>query len=119
MEVRVVMQVASLPTASVTCKVTVVVPRPSGVPAAGVCVTVTEVPLQLSLAVTSTTKLGTVVDPGEQAGAIGLSGGQFVITGGVLSTTVTLKLHVAVRPTPSVAVYVTVVVPTGKVSPGL
>ena len=37
-----------------------------------------------------------------------------MITGGCVSTTVTLKLHVAVLPDPSVAVAITVVVPFGN-----
>ena len=40
-----------------------------------------------------------------------------LITGGVLSTTVTVCVAVAVLPAQSVAVQVTVVVPTGKVLP--
>ena len=47
-----------------------------------------------------------------------ISAGQ-VIVGASLSVTITSKLHSAVSPAPSVAVYVTVVVPTGKVAPGL
>ena len=43
-------------------------------------------------------------------------GGQ-IITGGSVSTTVTVKLQLAVSPAASVAVQVTVVVPTGKVEP--
>jgi hypothetical protein len=39
--------------------------------------------------------------------------------GGVVSLTVTVKLQVEVLPALSLAMYVTVVVPTGKVSPGL
>ena len=39
------------------------------------------------------------------------------ITGGSISFTVTLKLHVAVLPPASVALYVTVVVPTGNTEP--
>jgi hypothetical protein len=44
--------------------------------------------------------------------------GQFVMTGAVLSVTTTLNEHVAVLFAASVAVYVTVVVPKGKVAPG-
>lgn len=40
------------------------------------------------------------------------------MTGEILSVTVTLKEQVAVVPEPVVAVYVTVVLPTGKASPG-
>jgi hypothetical protein len=37
-----------------------------------------------------------------------------VIVGAVVSCTVTVKLHEAIKPAPSVAVQVTVVAPTGK-----
>src|SRR5690606_26260694 len=47
-----------------------------------------------------------------------ISVGQFAITGTSVSSTVTSNEHVAVLPAPSVAVYVTVVVPIGKTSPG-
>jgi hypothetical protein len=40
-----------------------------------------------------------------------------VIAGAVESSTVTVKLHVPVLPDVSVAVHVTVVVPTGKLEP--
>ena len=40
------------------------------------------------------------------------------MTGFVLSSTVTLKEHVAVFPDTSVAVYVTTVVPSGNTVPG-
>src|SRR5690606_40733380 len=46
-----------------------------------------------------------------------ISVGQFAITGTSVSTTVTSNEHVAVLPAPSVAVYVTVVVPIGNTSP--
>ena len=45
------------------------------------------------------------------------SEGQLAITGGVLSTTVTVKRHVDLLPASSSAVYVTVVTPNGKASP--
>src|SRR5687768_11259149 len=44
--------------------------------------------------------------------------GHPTITGFVLSLTMTLKLQVAVFPEPSMAIYVTSVVPIGKVLPG-
>ena len=43
--------------------------------------------------------------------------GQPVICGAVLSVTVTLNEQVAIFPFVSVAVYVTVVVPTGNIEP--
>jgi hypothetical protein len=46
-------------------------------------------------------------------------GGQPVTTGGVVSITSMSKEHADEFPTASVAVYVTVVIPSGKVSPGL
>src|SRR5690606_40724187 len=46
-----------------------------------------------------------------------ISVGQFAITGTSVSTTVTSNEHVAVLPAPSVAVYVTVVVPIENTSP--
>jgi hypothetical protein len=42
-----------------------------------------------------------------------------VTCGAVTSATVTVKLHIAVRPPESVAVHVTVVVPTAKLVPGI
>src|SRR5205085_6602679 len=45
--------------------------------------------------------------------------GQPAITGGWLSSTVTVKEQLAVLPTVSVAVYVTVVTPTGNTLPGV
>lgn len=45
--------------------------------------------------------------------------GQPLTTGFVLSVTVTLKVQVDVFPFPSVAVYVTSVVPNGKLLPGV
>src|SRR5690606_33985141 len=47
-----------------------------------------------------------------------MSVGQFAITGTSVSSTVTSNEHVVVLPAPSVAVYVTVVVPIGITSPG-
>ena len=44
--------------------------------------------------------------------------GHPLTTGGVLSTTVTVKLHGVSLPAASLNMYVTVVVPTGKVAPG-
>src|SRR5690606_40387291 len=46
-----------------------------------------------------------------------VSFGQTFTVGASVSTTVTLNEHVAVLPAPSVAVYVTVVVPSGNTSP--
>jgi hypothetical protein len=43
--------------------------------------------------------------------------GQLLMTGSSVSVTTTLNEHVAISPFTSVAVYVTVVVPTGNTSP--
>lgn len=89
---------------SVAVRVTFVVPRPTGVPAGGVCVMlVTE---QLSLAVASATKSGTGavhVAPAEAD----CGSGQFVNTGGVVSVTVTWKVHEVGLPHASVVLHVT------------
>jgi len=47
-----------------------------------------------------------------------MSAGHILITGGVLSCTVTLNVQVEILPWVSLNVYVTAVVPTGKVAPG-
>ena len=50
--------------------------------------------------------------------AITIGAGHPLMTGFVLSLTVTLNVQVEILPDPSVAVYVTGVVPKGKVLPG-
>jgi hypothetical protein len=108
--VTVNVQVAVLPFASVAVSVTVVVPTPvTVVPAAGDCVIVT-VPAQPSVAVASEVYEG-IVPVQELFNTSVWFEGQ-VIAGGVLSTRVTVNVHVAVLPAASVAVSVTVVVPT-------
>jgi hypothetical protein len=51
------------------------------------------------------------------AGAFAMMFAGHVTVGGVRSLTVTVKVHVPVLPDASVAVQVTVVVPTGKLDP--
>src|SRR5947208_9439525 len=68
---------------------------------------------QLSLLVT--TKVTLLVHTPGAALTLMLSGQ--LITGGCVSTTVTVKLQLAVLPLASVAVLVTVVTPTGKATP--
>ena len=105
--VTVKLHVAVLPDGSVATLVTVVVPRLNVLPDAGVLTTVA---LQLSVAVTL--KLTTAPQL-LLADATLILAGQ-VIVGGVVSLTVTVWVQVAVLPDASVAVHVTVVVPTGK-----
>ena len=103
-------QVTVLPAGSVAVAVTVVEPGLNTLPEAGLYVTVAE-----QLSVTVAAKVATllhsfwaicrVIVPGQ------------VITGGWLSTTVTVKEQVAVCPLPSVAVAVTVVDPAANTLP--
>ena len=105
-------QLEELPEVSVAVLVTVVTPIGKTLPEGGLLTTVT-IEEQLSVAVTL--KLTTAPHWPLNA-ATWVSAGQ-VITGAVVSITVTLKVHVAVLPDESVATLVTVVVPTGKVLP--
>jgi hypothetical protein len=109
--VTVNVQVAVLPEPSVATLVTVVVPVLKKLPEAGVETTLT-VP-QLSVAVTL--KL-TVAPQLPEAEATDIFCGQ-VITGKVVSTTVTTKLQLVELPNVSVATLVTVVLPTGNTLP--
>ena len=105
--VTVKLQMAVLPDGSVATRVTVVVPRLNVLPDVGVLTTVT---LQLSVAVTL--KL-TIAPQLLLAEATLMLAGQ-VIVGGVVSLTVTVCVQVDTLPDASVAVHVTVVLPTGK-----
>jgi len=109
--VTVNVQVAVLPTASVAVDVTVVVPTGKKLPDAGVLTTVT--PGQLSLAVTL--KVTTAPHWFGLFETVILAGQ--VMDGGCVSFIVMVNVQVAVFPTASVAVEVTVVVPTGKKLP--
>jgi len=105
------LHVLLLPCASVAVLVTVVVPTAKLLPLAGTLTTLT--PGQLSAAVTTKVTLFAHVP----AVAFTTRLLEQVICGGWLSFTVTVKLHLAVLPLASVAVLVTVVVPTAKLLP--
>jgi hypothetical protein len=109
--VTVNVQVAVLPAASVAVDVTVVVPTGKKLPDAGTLTTVT--PGQLSLAVTL--KLTTAPHWFGLFETVILAGQ--VIAGGCVSFTVTVNVQEVALPAASVAVDVTVVVPTGKKLP--
>ena len=102
---------AVLPAASVAEQLTVVVPGAKVDPEAGVHVTATE-PSTISLAVALKV---TTAPAAEVAETVILAGNDSV--GGVVSTTVTLKLALPVLPAASVAEQLTVVVPNAKVEP--
>src|SRR5213593_1885960 len=101
-------QVLKLPAASVAVIVTVVVPRPTSVPMAGLCVTV--VALQLSDATTALVKLGTAAWQLALAEPV-MFVAQVVIVGAVVSRTINKAAQVLKLPATSVAVIVTVLVP--------
>ena len=104
-------QVAILPAASVALQVTEVVPTGKGEPEGGVQ-TMPGVP-QLSVAVTTKLTGPLVVAIGQEAIAAELMSPGQVITGGVLSVTITVNE----QPGPAAVVQVTVVVPTAKQLP--
>jgi hypothetical protein len=104
-------QVAILPEASVAVQVTVVVPTGKVEPDGGLQTAVT--PGQLSVAVTMKLTGPLVVAIGQETTATAFMLPGQVITGGVLSVTVTVNEHIG----PAVVVQVTVVVPTGKQPP--
>src|SRR5439155_1038892 len=109
--VTVKLHVAELPWPSLALQFTVLGPRAKLLPLAGVQVTVA-VP-QLSVAVTAKVTLLAQV-PAEVLTL--MLAGQ-VMTGSSLSLTVTVKLHVALFPWPSLALQVTVVGPRAKLLP--
>jgi hypothetical protein len=104
-------QVIELPLLSRAVPITVVTPTGNAKPLAGTLVTF--VTRQLSVAVTLKVRL-LKHRPGA-AFTVRFAGQ--VICGGWVSLTVTAKLHVALLPCASVAVLVTVVVPTAKLLP--
>src|SRR6266566_3582256 len=117
--VKVAVHVDSLVAPSLTCSVTVVTPKPTRVPAVGVCVIDSGVePLQ-SVATTPLVKSGTGAWQTPLAKALWL-GAQVVIVGGVLSVTVKLAVQVDSLVAPSLTCSVTVVTPrpTGLTSEG-
>jgi len=109
--VTVNVHVLELPLASRAVLVTVVTPNEKAKPLAGLLETL--VTTQLSLAVTLKVTL-LVQRPGA---AFTVTFGGQVITGGWVSFTLTVKLHVRELPLLSRAVLITVVTPTGKAKP--
>src|SRR5215813_3910148 len=113
MTVNVVVAVLVFPAASVAVSVIVCVPTPTTVPAAGLCMTLTGP--QLSLAMAADATLGISACP--LLSACTVVGAGAVNIGAVLSITVTVCVADALFPDASVAVYVIVVTPTGKMFP--
>src|SRR5207247_9844942 len=92
--VKLAVQVDSLFAPSITCKVTVVTPKPTNVPAAGVCVICTAAdPLQSLATRPPVVKSGTGAWQTPSATALWLVA-QVLIVGGVLSVTVKLAVQV-------------------------
>ena len=106
-------QVAVFPPTSVAVQVTVVVPTGNVEPLAGEHNVLT--PGQLSDAAGAGKATTLVVVAGHVAVATAVMLAGHVMTGGCVSFTVTVKEQLAVKPETSVAVQVTVVVPTGNV----
>src|SRR6266511_2995004 len=101
--VKVAVQVALLPASSVAATVTVWVPGPTNVPAAGDWVTVIAPgAVQLSLSVTPPNTLGTAAWQFASALAPGMA--EQITLGAVVSVTVKLVVQVALLPAASVAV---------------
>ena len=99
--VKMVVQLALLPAASVAVTVIVCAPRPTWVPAAGDWVRViASSALQVSLTLADT--LGTAA--WQFASALALEAGGQLTVGGVLSVTVKVVVHSALFPAASVAV---------------
>src|SRR5438128_4166057 len=108
--VKVVVQVALLPAASVAVTVIVFVPRPTSVPAAGDWLKViAPAAVQLSLAVTPPKTLGTAA--WQLASALAPGAAEQATLGGVMSVTVKKFEHDALLPAASVAVTVIMFVP--------
>ena len=105
-------QVLVLPLASVAMFVTVVTPTGKVLPLGGVLARL--VTLQLSVAVTANVTLLRLQRPGS---AVSKRLVGHTITGFCVSVIVTVKVQLLVLPLGSVAVLVTVVVPSGKVVP--
>src|SRR5205814_6990439 len=107
---KLVVQVALLPAASVAGTAIVFVPRPTSVPASGLCIRVIElVALQLSLTLTPPSTFGTAA--WQFASAVALGVAEQTTVGAVLSVTTKLVVQVALLPAASVAVTVIVFVP--------
>jgi hypothetical protein len=109
--VKLVVQVALFPAASVAVTVIVCVPKPTSVPAAGDCASVIAfAALQPSFTLTPPTTLGTAAWQFTSALAPGTAEQSTV--GAVLSVTVKFVVQLALLPAASVAVTVIVCVPT-------
>src|SRR5438552_9319351 len=109
--VKLAMQVDSLFAASMTCKVTVVTPKPTRVPAAGVWLMCTGAePLQSLATRPLVVKSGTGTWQSPSAKALWLEA-QVLMVGGVLSVTVNLAVHVATLFASSTTCKVTVCTP--------
>ena len=106
--VKVVVQLALLPAASVAVTVIVCAPRPTWVPAAGDWVRVIA-PSALQLSLTLADTLGTAA--WQFASALALEAGGQLTVGGVLSVTVKVVVHSTLLLLSSVAVTVMVCVP--------
>ena len=116
MTVKVVVQLALLPAASVAVTVIVCGPTPTSVPAAGDCTNVIALAaLQLSLTVTPAKTFGTAAWQFAPALAL-VAAGQITI-GGVLSVTVKVVVQEALFPAASVAVTVIVCGPRPTIVP--
>lgn len=102
-----------LPEVSVAVQVTVVVPGGNIEPDGGT--QTTDCTAQLSVAVGVVKLAPLLVVMGHDADPTVLMFAGQVIDGGCVSLTVTVKLHIAVRPDEPVAEQVTVVTPTGNV----
>ena len=100
--VNVVVHVLVLFAASLTVTVIVVIPRPTSVPAAGLCVLVS-VPATQSEAFTPPVTSGTAALQLASANAL-VAAAQLVIVGGVLSRTVTVRVFETVLLLPSLTV---------------
>ncbi len=114
--VKLVVQVALFPAASVAVTVIVCVPSPTSVPAAGDWLKVIPAAaVQLSLTVTSPRTFGTAAWQFPLALASGIA--EQIILGAVVSVTVKLVLQVALFPAASVAVNVIVCIPIPSSAP--
>src|SRR5262245_54152700 len=105
--VNVLLHIVMLPAVSLTVTVMVVLPRPTIVPAVGLWEIINEPSgVQLSWATTEPVILGTAamqVGPAEAGGRTG----HMTLLGASLSTTVTVKLHIAELPQAFVVLQVT------------
>ena len=116
--VKLVVQVALFPVASVAVTVIVWLPRPTRVPATGDWLTVIALgALQASLTLTPPITLGTAA--WQLPSALAPGTGEQTSVGGVLSLTVKLVVQFALFPAASVAVTVIVFVPKSTSVPAV